>query len=206
LFLHGAGIEASVMNFSNGYYTVIQVIFKPHALRTLFGMNALAVKNPVVEFNEFSAANLSKQLINARSDVEQTELFTSFLVARLKETKTRDTLIEESLRLIHQNPGTITVNALLQFLDISERQFERRFCQTVGVSPFSYIRVKRFNEAIRLMKTGQYHTLTEVAHALHFHDQSHFIRDVKAFTGTTPKDLSQKVDGFSHSQAGYSYI
>jgi AraC-like DNA-binding protein len=55
------------------------------------------------------------------------------------------------------------------------------------------------------MKTRQYDTLTDVAYALNFHDQSHFIREIKTFTGVTPKNLSQKVDDFYHNQAGYSY-
>ena len=42
--------------------------------------------------------------------------------------------------------------------------------------------------------------------ALNFYDQSHFIRDIKEFSGITPKSLSQKVDDFHHDQAGYSYI
>ena len=113
--------------------------------------------------------------------------------------------MEKSLCLTHNHVGTVSVKALLEQLDISERQFERRFSQAVGMSPYSYIRVKRFNEAIRLMKTRQCNTLTEIAYTLNFHDQSHFIRDIKAFTGITPKSLSQKVDDFYHNQAGYSY-
>jgi AraC-like DNA-binding protein len=56
------------------------------------------------------------------------------------------------------------------------------------------------------MKTRRYDTLTEVAYALNFHDQSHFIRDIKTFTVITPKSLSQKADDFYHNQAGYSYV
>jgi len=133
-------------------------------------------------------------------------LLTQFLIAKLKQQKRRDELVEESLRLIHQNVGTITVKALREFLDISERQFERRFSETVGISPLSYIRVKRFNEALRLMQTGHYNRLTDIAYALNFHDQSHFIRDIKSFTGVTPTRLSQKMDNFIHNQAGYSYV
>ena len=114
--------------------------------------------------------------------------------------------MEESLRLIQNHVGTMTVRTLLEQFEISERQFERRFLQTVGISPYAYIRVKRFNEAIRLMKTRQCATLTEIAYALNFHDQSHFIRDIKAFTGSTPSSLSQKADDFFHNQAGYSYV
>lgn len=63
---------------------------------------------------------------------------------------------------MHENIRAITVKDLLGHLNISERQFEKRFMQTVGVSPQFYIRVKRFNEAIRLMDTGKYERLSDV--------------------------------------------
>jgi len=204
LFLCGPGTESSTMNFRRGSYTVIQVILKPHALKTLFGINALTLKDEAVALNDFSTEDINEQLMNACSQQERLALLTRFLAARLEQIKRRDDLVEESLRLIHKSTGTITVKALLEHLDISERQFERRFCQTVGISPISYIRVRRFNEAMRLMKTRQYDTLTEVAYALNYHDQSHFIRDIKMFTGITPKSLSQKADDFYHNPAGYS--
>jgi AraC-like DNA-binding protein len=205
LFLHGVGTESSVMNFGRGTYTVIQVIFKPHAVKTLFGINALRLKDCAVELNELAKENINEQLLNVRSDRGRVDVLTHFLATKLELEKPRDILVEESLHLIHQSAGMISVKTLLEYLDISERHFERRFSETVGVSPVSYIRVRRFNEALRLMKTGQFGTLTEIAYALNFHDQSHFIRDLKAFTGITPKGLSQKVADFSHNQAGFSY-
>ena len=32
------------------------------------------------------------------------------------------------------------------------------------------------------------------------------IRDIKAFSGMTPKSLSHKADDFHHGQAGYFYL
>jgi AraC-like DNA-binding protein len=206
LFLCGPGTESSVMNFGRGSYSVIQVILKPYALKTIFGINALTVKDRAVELSEFSRESLHEELMNLHGEEQQVALITKFLITKFEQTKKRDCLIEESLHLIHENVRTVTVGTLLKELGISERQFERRFSQTVGISPLAYIRVRRFNEAIRLMKTGQYDTLTEVAYALNFHDQSHFIHEIKAFTGITPRSLSQRVDDFYHNQAGYSYM
>jgi AraC-like DNA-binding protein len=205
LFVHGAGAESSTMNFGKGSYSVIQVILKPHSLQSILGINAMILKDSVVDFNEFSNGDLNEQLINAHSGLERVVIFTDFLMRQFNQVKMRDRLIEESLHLIHRSLGKISIKTLLRHLNISERQFERRFGQAVGLPPMAYMRVKRFNEVMRLMKSGQYRTLTEVAYALHFHDQSHFIRDIKTFTGITPKSLSQKVSDFSHNQAGYSY-
>jgi AraC-like DNA-binding protein len=204
LFLYGLDTEPSVMNYKRGSYATIQVIFKPHALNTLMGINALALDG-FAELNEFAAEDLNLRLMEARNENEQVALLTGFLVAKFEQARTRDILIEEGLHLIHKNVSFITVKSLREDLNISERQFERRFSQTVGLSPQSYIRVKRFNEAIRLMKTGQYQRLTDIAYALHFHDQSHFIREVKVFSGMTPKDISQKAENF-HEPGGFSYL
>jgi AraC-like DNA-binding protein len=206
LFLYGSGTEPSVMHFKRGSSTTMQVILKPHALQSLLGINASALTDGWTELHEFSAKDLHVQLMEARNEQERMTLLTSFLLARFKQAKTRDTLVEESLRFIHTNIGSMHVKYVLDYLHISERQFERRFTQTVGISPHLYIRVKRFNEAIRLIKTRQFERLTDVAYALNFYDQSHFIRDIKAFTGITPKSLSQKVDDFHHDQVGYSYV
>lgn len=205
LFVCGPGTESSFMTFARGSYSVLQVILKPHALKTLFGINALTLKDQAAELNEFSTVDLNELLMNACGEREQVGLLTDFLISKLNQVNARDELVEEGLCLIQKKIGTIHVRALAGYLDISERQFERRFGQTVGMSPSSYIRVRRFNEAMRLIKSGRYNSLTDVAYALNFHDQSHFIREIKAFTGITPKILMQRADDFYHNQAGYSF-
>ncbi len=206
LYVYGQMTEPGVMNYHPKPFTTMQVVLKPHALQTLLGLNATVVTNSLVELSEFSAGSLNMQLMEARSEQARVNLIVNFLVAKLHQARTRDGLVEESLRVIHQNSGSITVKHLLEYLNLSERQFEKRFIQTVGLAPQFYIRVKRFNQAIRLMKTGRFEKLTDVAHALNFYDQSHFIRDVKAFSGITPKNLVQKVDDVQFDQRVYAYL
>jgi AraC-like DNA-binding protein len=206
LFLYGTGTEPSVMNFKNGSYATIQVILKPHALKTLFGINASVLSNGYAELDELSTDNLNAQLMEAGTEEDRVTYLINFLVTKLKEENQRDILIEESLRLIHRHIASVSVKFLLETVCISERHFERRFSQTVGVSPQSYIRVRRFNEAIRLIKTGQYEKLTDIAHTVGYYDQSHFTRDIKAFAGITPKAISTKEGDSFHDQLGYSYI
>lgn len=204
LFAYGAGVEPSTMSFAQGSYTSIQVILKPHALNTLLGINASVIGSASVDLAEFSR-DLTDQLLTARSDQERITLLTNFLLYQSARAHPRDGLVSESLRLIHRNPAGLRVKDLLEQLAISERQFERRFRQTVGVSPQAYLRVRRFNEAVRLIKTRQYQKLTDIAYALHYHDQSHLIRDIQSFSGMTPKHLAQKEDDYYDEQVGYSY-
>ena len=205
LFLYGPGVEPSVMNYRQGASTTVQVILKPYALQTLLGIDAAALKG-MVDLHEFTAEDLNNQLLEARNGPARVRILTDFLLFRLKQAKGHDRLIEEGLRLIHAKAGAITVRSLLEYLNISERQFERRFSQTVGVSPQAYIRVKRFNEAVRLIKARRYKRLTDIAYALNYHDQSHLIREINALSGMTPKEMSRKDDDTYHVEAGYSYL
>ena len=206
LFVYGQMTEASVMNHRQGPFSTIQVVLKPQALQTLLGLNAGLLTNALVGLSEISGGDLNLRLMEAQDDQERTALLTQFLLARLKQEKSRDRLIDESLRLIQRDVDSVTVKGLVAALNLSERQFERRFQQTVGVAPQFYIRVKRFNAAIRLMKSRRYARLTDVAYALNYYDQSHFIRDMKAFSGITPRSLAQRVDDFQPGQDVLSYV
>lgn len=206
LFLYGPSIKSSVMNFKAGPHTTTHIILKPHALQTLLGMNATCLTDGFTELGEFSRADLNEQLIETQDEQQQITLLIDFLVTQLRQRKTNDQLVREGLKYIHQNITSATIKHLLDHLGISERQFERRFGQAVGITPQSYIRVRRLNEAIRLIKAKQYKRLTDIAYALNYYDQSHFIRDVKALARLTPKTLTQQEDDFYHEQTGYSYL
>ena len=108
--------------------------------------------------------------------------------------------------MIHTHSSALHVRDLLDALSLSERQFERRFTQAVGLTPQVYLRVKRFNGAIRAIKTRRFARLTDVAFALNFSDQSHLIHDIRTFAGMTPTRLAHQVDDFYHDQAGYSFV
>lgn len=204
-FIHGQVTELAVMNFS-GPFTTLQTILKPHALKSLFGVDASTLANGSMDLNRLATDDINTQLIEAQTDRDRIALLAGFLVVQLKSSHSRDTLIEESLVLIQQNINFVTLDYLLEQVGLSERQFEKRFKQTVGISPKLYIRIKRVNEAMRLMDTGSYERLTDVAYALNFYDQSHFIRDIKAFSGIVPKSISQKVYEFRQDRVGFSYL
>ncbi|MCI0711309.1 MAG: AraC family transcriptional regulator [Chloroflexi bacterium] len=207
LYIYGQITQPGIMKHKAGPYTMTQVVLKPHALNTLLSLNAAELTNTgLLPLDDLYAGDLNDQLLEADNQQDHIALLTKFLLDSRARAQSRDKLVEESLRAIHKNAVSITVCSLLAHLNLSERQFERRFIQTVGLAPQFYIRVKRFNEAVRLMKTGRFERLTDVAHALNFYDQSHFIRDIKAFSGITPKSLSQKVNDFDPTQRIIAFV
>lgn len=199
------------MHYKGGSYTTVHVVLKPHALNSLLGMNAAVLADGFVELNALADGDLNGRLVEAPDEQGLIALLTGFLLRQLERVRERDglerdRLVEEGLSLIQRNVAAASVKRLVEQLHISERQFQRRFKETVGVTPQSYIRVARFNEAVGLIKSGQYERLTDVAHALNFYDQSHLIREIKAFSGLTPTKVRQKEDGVHHAKTGYSFV
>jgi len=210
LFLHGQVTEVAIMNF-RGPYTTVQVVLKPFGLQSLFGLNAAKFRNHSTTLDALlpespSVRRLERQLIDATSDGQRIESLSVFLGQLETPDRNRDLLVEKSINLIERNISTITVELLLDHIGLSERQFERRFVRGIGVTPQFYVRVRRVNEAFRLMDTGRYERLSEVAYALNFYDQSHFIREVKMFSGMTPKSISQRVKDFHSDLVASSYV
>jgi AraC-like DNA-binding protein len=206
LFLHGQGSEPSVMHFRNKPYTTIQVVFKSHALYTLFGMDASSLNHGFLLADQFGAKELEKKLLDTETNAERITLLGEFLITKLEQTNKRDELIEQAVNFIRLHISTVKVKDLLTTFHISERQFQKRFARVVGMSPQLYIRIKRVNEALRMMNTGQYERFSDIAFALNFYDQSHFIRDIKAFSWVTPKSITYKVSEFHTDEAGASYL
>lgn len=206
LYVYGHMQQPSVMNYRKGVFKTIQIVLKPHALHSLFGLNASLLTNSVFNLTEIAENDLNARLIDAPDDLERIRLLLDVLLHMRENVRTRDQLVYNALHLIGEGVTRISVNDLLEHLHISERQFERRFKQVVGVSPKFYIRVRRFNVALYMIREQQFESLTKIAHALNYYDQSHFVRDIKAFSGTVPTKLLQKSERFRAEHPIHAYV
>jgi AraC-like DNA-binding protein len=191
-FVYGKRTRPS-QTFAKGPFGLTGVVFRPQGLSTLLNSHPMQFNDGSVELNEFSRENISEQLLYARSQHERVALLSGFLRAHVDGAGSEDVLVTESLRLIQRGIRSIRVPQLLKRLNVSERQFERRFVRAIGVSPHQYIRIVRFREAMQLIRTSQFDRLSDVAYDLNYVDQSHFIKDIKAFSGYTPTRLAQTV-------------
>jgi hypothetical protein len=87
LFMHGQGSEPSVMRFKNVPYISIQVVFKSHALYTLFGMDASSFNQDFLLPEQFGATELEMRLLAANTTAEQVSILGEFLISKLEQTR-----------------------------------------------------------------------------------------------------------------------
>jgi AraC-like DNA-binding protein len=178
---------------SKGSFFTTGAAFKPDALRALFRIEAHELTNTGTELDVFAPGRLPAQILELSSPHGRVQLLSGLLIDRLHNGPGDDDLIRQCVQLIHDDVRRIRVSHLLGFSDLSERQFEKRFLRAVGLPAQRFIRIARFKAALNFMRNARFERLTDIAHELNYTDQSHFVRDVKEFSGYTPRGLSLAV-------------
>jgi AraC-like DNA-binding protein len=134
-------------------FLMIDVIFQPGALYKLLA----------IQMTEFLSKNIDAELIFGQEihDVNDQLANTScyetmfsiierFLFERIKKVKTNLHPIDKIGEFILDNPNTFNLDFIANQACLSNRQFERRFVQQVGVTPRFYQRMGRFRKAFEL--------------------------------------------------------
>lgn len=90
-----------------------------------------------------------------------------------------------ALQQILSKPASCSTAELSRALGVSKRQLDREFLAGIGTTPKQFSRVVRMRSSLGLIRQSKF-DLTAIAHESGYYDQSHFIKDFKAFTGYTP--------------------
>ena len=93
--------------------------------------------------------------------------------------------VEKLKQLIEQHPEcSLTAKEMSRHAYISKYHLIRRFKQEIGLTPHQFQIQNRIRKAQRLLTQSS--SITEVALAVGFFDQSHFIKHFKKIVGLTP--------------------
>jgi AraC-like DNA-binding protein len=94
--------------------------------------------------------------------------------------------IERACRVIGHSADLSAIDHAANAVGYTNRHLRRVFLDFVGAAPGDYLRLRRFNTALRHMRSPQ--NLTEIALAAGYYDQAHFCREFKDFAGLTPSE------------------
>jgi AraC-like DNA-binding protein len=167
------------------------IFLQPAALSLLFDFPAVSITNADHDARGVigrSVSDLRERLGNCRSFHERVRVAEEFLVRLGSRVSPADS-VELAAREILRQRGVCRIEALARDTGLGSRTFQRRFKQTIGLSPKTYARIVRFQSALHAKAMSPKLTWTDIAYEYGYHDQMHMVHDFQGFSTETPSGL-----------------
>jgi len=163
----------------------ICIEFEPNGIEKLFGINAsrhVFVNNVIENLLNLKFKELYNVAFNYKKPLLRGMMIEQFLL------KSISSKIKSSIpSFLHIESKTN--DDLQKELHLSKRSIHRLFKNNLGITPNTYLNIKRFRNLLELF--GSDLSQSQIAYLLEFADQSHMIRDFRKNTNTTPKKFQQ---------------
>lgn len=188
-FIAGAGVTSYVSQIEPAQ-TVLTIHFLPGGAAAFLPAPLHDLEDECVGLEAIwgrAAADLRARLIEAGSVADRLALVESFLLARMRS---RDPAVGAVLRAAESRPS-LRVAEACTLTGLSAKRLIASFRAEVGQTPKSYLRVRRFQAAMRLLDAGDARG-ARIATDLGYFDQAHFVREFRSFTGMTPTQYTQR--------------
>jgi AraC-like DNA-binding protein len=135
---------------------------------------------------------LREQLLNCNKPEQKFLIAEKVLSAQFSSKLTVNPVIEYAVNRILTAPEITLVKNIAEKTGYSSKHLIHLFEEQVGVSPKSFLRIIRFQKAIREIERQGCINFTRLAIECGYYDQSHFIADFKNFSGYTPVEYTKR--------------
>lgn len=156
---------------------VFGITFKPFASEYIFQQSIADI------LNKSQSLDTSFWGID-KFQFENFESVVSILSKNIVPKNNLDNRKNELFKLLFSSLGTLSVKELSEKVFWSSRQINRYFKKQFGLSLKAYCNILRCKSSYKQLSKGFSNTNEN------FTDQSHFIKEIKKHTGTTPKKLA----------------
>jgi AraC-like DNA-binding protein len=174
----------------------IIIEFNPLGAYRLFHLLYAEVKNQIVDLADLignHAEELQSQLAEASAIDLKMQLLQNFLIKQL-EKAAPDPIYDYCINRISYSNGLVNVAQLEKETGYSSRWLHTKFSEHLGTGPKNLSEIVRFKQVYQAFSADtKFQSLKEQIYQ-HYHDQSHFIRAFKRFTGSTPTDLQNSMN------------
>jgi AraC-like DNA-binding protein len=187
--------------FPTGKIGILSAILKPEGAMMFLDIPVSEINNETLSMEDVfpkDAITLEDQLLNSRTNEHRIRILEAFLLSKIIEKRLYDhRRMAACLNKIKSEQALIKCSELAECVCLSNKQFQRRFKEYIGILPKEYLRVIRFQNVIHKKHLKPDLSLTQLSYECGFYDQSHFIHDFREFSGMTPKEFFKIADTHS---------
>lgn len=156
----------------------------------LLGIDAGALPDEWTPLERFvpkaAAASLVSAAGRARRVDRRVAALEAFLSARLLN-RALDPRLSTAIQHVFEARGVVSIASLARHSGVHARTLGRLFEQAVGLPPKRFARIVRLQAALRALPQSD--NWARLAVDLGYHDQAHFIHDVRELFGASPRQL-----------------
>jgi AraC-like DNA-binding protein len=183
---------------------VLYVKMYPWAPAALFKMPGNTLTNVSLDMAAISHhavdRNLANRIYDTTSLDEAAQVLDAYFLQKLSVVANNSSFLQYAVRQIFASNGTVGIDRLTENIHASRRYVEKLFHREIGLGPKQYARLIRVKKAtMYMLEPGFNGQLTDIAHALNYYDQSHFLKDFKSIVQQTPTSFLQQCPDFSLS-------
>ena len=184
-FIIGLSTEPAIVKYEDCRDGLF-IHFKPNGIFALFGVKAFELSSRLVDLSLIwsGAEDLIGRLVTGLTWQERFAIVDQLFLKLLNPVHTLPELAWAWAQLAGSG-GCIPVHQLAIDVGWSRQHFGKRFLHEFGISPKTAGRIFRFENAVRLFKSGCTE-LAQVAADCGFYDQAHLTLEWNAMAGCSP--------------------
>lgn len=190
LQITGPKTTDDVYAIHNGKLNQILIEFTPVAFYYIFRFSPSEIVNVTVPITDILSEPKVNTLLSALSDSKnyrsQVKILQEFVNTNRGKFLSQAIYVEEAISLIDKLRGHISVQEICKKINISERQFNRKFIEIVGIPPIQYIKIRQLHFIISRIHRNHFQSIKELAYDTGFYDPAHFNNRFKKLTGMSP--------------------
>ena len=184
---HNYPIELALPESQFLFGVVLHTVATQHILRVPAG--ELARQCIDLTLIDASLNSLWHQLAEQKTFWHRVSLFSGWLLKRLPGLTPREHALNDLLT--SKTDMLLSVSGISEWLCYSARHLCRKFYALTGMNAEQTLLYLKYRKAIDMIHYSGL-SLTEIAYACQFSDQSHFIKTFKSFVNLTPGEYRNK--------------
>ena len=168
---------------------MVSVQFHETGIFRFFGLPLSAFLNTVSDapttLDAQEIIHLREKIFNLRNPMDIVACLNNFFCNKLSTQKDRMNNMDTIARYVNSQKGNINIDWLKTQANMSVKTLERHFSEKIGFTPKFYTRIVRFSHAMKMLSQNK--GVFDIIEDCGYTDQAHFIKEIRLFTGRTPK-------------------